>query len=349
MSKIDFYDNTSCLRNDHRFAPPTPKFLQEFRLKRSTLEGSRMFFWQEASFKRHFRPESALFTSPVEWRAIISQASVLKAIKNASFLCVWCLGRKLCIKINKYVLHISQRFSTPNIASYTHPFMSHHTYTHDIFEKIMWVCPRVLGIGMHVLYVSISLLLQQDNARPHLARATTQYLSQANVNIMDDWPALSIDLNPVEHCSDYLKKRIRKLQLEMSGTSMYAIRREWQTLPQGFIRHLVRSMRRRCDAVFKANGGHTRYWTSKSVTVNDEFDSVKILRICLSHWMVFNNEMEFLCLYTINLLEYDCFQRWIVNFSPKIKKTYRKWHQSQTCIFKGLKYIIVKISFAYKN
>ena len=60
---------------------------------------------------------------------------------------------------------------------------------------------------MHVLYVSISLLLQQDNARPHLARATTQYLSQANVNIMDDWPALSVDLNPVEHCSDYLKNQ----------------------------------------------------------------------------------------------------------------------------------------------
>ena len=67
--------------------------------------------------------------------------------------------------------------------------------------------------------------------------------------------------------------------------------------------------RRRCDAVFRANGEHKRYETSKSVTVNDEFDTVKILRVCLFHWMVFNNEIEFLCLCTITLLEYDCFQR----------------------------------------
>ena len=62
------------------------------------------------------------------------------------------------------------------------------------------------------------MLLQQDNARPHVERVTTQYLRQTNVNVMDDWPALSADLNPIEHCSDYLKKRIRKLQLTKSGT-----------------------------------------------------------------------------------------------------------------------------------
>ena len=49
------------------------------------------------------------------------------------------------------------------------------------------------------------MLLQKDNARPHVARVTTQYLRQTNVNAMDDWPALSADLNPIEHCSDYLK------------------------------------------------------------------------------------------------------------------------------------------------
>ena len=93
---------------------------------------------------------------------------------------------------------------------------------------------------------------------------------------------------------------------------------------------------------FKANGWHTHYWTSKSVTVNDEFDMVKILRVCLFHWMVFNNEMEFLCLCTINLLEYDCLQRWVVlNYSTKPQQPDRKCHQSQTCVFNGFKYTYI--------
>ena len=41
----------------------------------------------------------------------------------------------------------------------------------------------------------------------------------------------------------------------------------------------------------------THYLTNKIATVNDEFDTVKILRVCLFHWMVFNNDMEFLSLY----------------------------------------------------
>ena len=39
--------------------------------------------------------------------------------------------------------------------------------------------------------------LMQDNARPHVARVT-QFLQQNNVNVMP-WPAVSPDLNPIEH------------------------------------------------------------------------------------------------------------------------------------------------------
>ena len=143
------------------------------------------------------------------------------------------------------------------------------------------------------------MLLQQDDARPHVARVTSHYLCQNNINVIDDWPAHSADLNPIEHCWDYLKKRIRKFQSDSARDLQNAIRRAWQRLPLGYIRRLVRSMMRRCDAVFRTNGRHTRYWTSKCVTVNDEFDTVKILRVWLFYWMVFKNEMEFLCLCTI--------------------------------------------------
>ena len=37
-------------------------------------------------------------------------------------------------------------------------------------------------------------ILQQDNARPHTARATTQFLTANNVNVME-WPSMSPDLS----------------------------------------------------------------------------------------------------------------------------------------------------------
>ena len=41
-------------------------------------------------------------------------------------------------------------------------------------------------------------IMQQDNACPHTARATTQFLTTNNVNVME-WPSMSPDLSPIEH------------------------------------------------------------------------------------------------------------------------------------------------------
>ena len=41
-------------------------------------------------------------------------------------------------------------------------------------------------------------IFQHDNARPHTARATRDYLTNHNVNVFP-WPSKSPDLNPIEH------------------------------------------------------------------------------------------------------------------------------------------------------
>lgn len=102
------------------------------------------------------------------------------------------------------------------------------------------------------------MILQQDNARPHTARITQQYLRQQNVNVLP-WPSLSPDLNPMEHVWDYLKRRVRTHNLRNRRDLEQAVRQEWANLPLRFIRRLVASMRRRCTALVNANGGHTRY------------------------------------------------------------------------------------------
>ena len=51
-------------------------------------------------------------------------------------------------------------------------------------------------------------LLMHKNARPHVARVVQDYMEEAEIEVMD-WPAVSPDLNPIEHCWDCVRIRIR--------------------------------------------------------------------------------------------------------------------------------------------
>ncbi len=42
------------------------------------------------------------------------------------------------------------------------------------------------------------LMLQHDNARPHVARICTQFLEAENIPVLA-WPAYSQDMSPIEH------------------------------------------------------------------------------------------------------------------------------------------------------
>lgn len=74
------------------------------------------------------------------------------------------------------------------------------------------------------------------------------------------WPAYSPDMSPIEHVRDVLDRRIRQrvpvpTNIQQPRT---AIEVEWTNIPQATIDNLIDSMRR-CVALHKANGGHTRY------------------------------------------------------------------------------------------
>jgi transposase len=104
------------------------------------------------------------------------------------------------------------------------------------------------------------IMLQQDNARPHVARVVQNELQARNIEILP-WPANSPDLSPIEHVWDELKRRLQHRQhppLTVHDLRQ-AVVQEWQNIPQEFLRRCIRSMRRRCQAVINARGGHTRY------------------------------------------------------------------------------------------
>ena len=105
-----------------------------------------------------------------------------------------------------------------------------------------------------------AVMLQHDNARPHVAPVVTDFLTQQNVNELP-WPAVSPDLSPKEHAWDEMERHLRQLPNQpVTLAELYrALVRIWNSIPQGFFTNLVGSMQPRCNACITANGGHTRY------------------------------------------------------------------------------------------
>jgi transposase len=99
-----------------------------------------------------------------------------------------------------------------------------------------------------------------DNARPHRSRAVTAYLQSEAVTSVP-WPAMSSDMNPIEHIWNMLGHRILAKEPPVQNFRQLeaALYREWQQLSQQDIRRLTGGMRRRTEAVIQSRGGYTRY------------------------------------------------------------------------------------------
>lgn len=105
-----------------------------------------------------------------------------------------------------------------------------------------------------------NFLFMHDNARPHTARNTQEYLDAEGIVTLAT-PARSPDCNPIEHVWDMLKRRIRAhvpAPEDLHTMERVAIA-EWANIPQIMIKNTIISMRRRMLALIKARGGHTRY------------------------------------------------------------------------------------------
>ena len=104
------------------------------------------------------------------------------------------------------------------------------------------------------------IIYQHDNARPHTARLTTNFLQNANIALLP-WPACSPDLNPIEHLWDHLDRQVRRRPVQPVTVQELeqCLQQEWLRITPDVIRRLTSSMRRRVVACINSDGAHTRY------------------------------------------------------------------------------------------
>ena len=76
-----------------------------------------------------------------------------------------------------------------------------------------------------------------------------------------DWPALSPDLNHIEHLWDHIQLMLNRQQSRPTTAAELSVayQRVWASIHMAFINRFINSMYRRCMSVINANSGHTRY------------------------------------------------------------------------------------------
>jgi hypothetical protein len=87
-----------------------------------------------------------------------------------------------------------------------------------------------------------------------------QWFEDQNFRVLI-WLAQSPDLNPIEHLWEYLKRKLNEYEIPPKGIHKLweRVEKEWNGIPKKVVQNLIASMPRRCAAVAKAKGGHTKY------------------------------------------------------------------------------------------
>ena len=104
------------------------------------------------------------------------------------------------------------------------------------------------------------LIFQQDNASVHTANYSKWWMSTHGFNVLD-WPAHSLDFNPIENLWDIVDTRVRKRKTQPKNIDDLAmvVIEEWNNIPAKTIHNLIESMPRRIQAGIDAKGWNTKY------------------------------------------------------------------------------------------
>jgi transposase len=102
-------------------------------------------------------------------------------------------------------------------------------------------------------------ILMHDNARPHTAALTREFLQNRDITVLDH-PAISPDLNPIEHIWDLMGRELRHRPRQPTTLAKLerVLQEIWQEIPQIEISRCI-NMRDRLIEVIYQRGGSTSF------------------------------------------------------------------------------------------
>lgn len=101
---------------------------------------------------------------------------------------------------------------------------------------------------------------QQDNDPKHTLKLAKNWFETQGFKVLI-WSAQSLDLNPIEHLWNHLKRKLNEYKVAPKEIHKLweRVEKEWNGIPKEVVQNLIASMPRRCAAVIKAKEGHTKY------------------------------------------------------------------------------------------
>ena len=94
-----------------------------------------------------------------------------------------------------------------------------------------------------------------DNAKPHTAKLTKQWLDNNTPDYIRDWPAISPDLNPIENLWAIVDNKVHEKKLKTVGSLKKRIKKVITELAPETVNNTINSLPERIKRCIKAKGG----------------------------------------------------------------------------------------------
>jgi len=105
-----------------------------------------------------------------------------------------------------------------------------------------------------------SFILMQDGAKCHTAVNTKDYLSTQKIEILENWPAQSPDLNPIENIWGWMVKKLNEKVYKTMKELEEAIFKLWKEIPVSLVQTYISWLEKKYQYVKATNGA---LWNKK--------------------------------------------------------------------------------------
>ena len=105
------------------------------------------------------------------------------------------------------------------------------------------------------------VIFQQDGDPKHTSFFTKNWLTKNKIRYIQDWPANSPDLNPIEHLWHHLKLRLSKYDRKPKNLDELweRVDVEWNKFTKDDMQKYYKALPKRIQEVIEAKGGYTKH------------------------------------------------------------------------------------------